>query len=114
MKIEKKIVSLSIIALVLGIIAILPIMLYAPSVAEPQNVPNSFRIVNVDTSTPYENDDIPDSEDGIPLWVAVPSTELGENYITLMPIEEFHEIYGYNATIPQIPYHFMFKPNIGD
>ena len=108
MKIEKKLVTLSVIALVLGIIIILPIIVYTPLAVEHQNFPFGFRIVNVDPPTDVR-DIPPDFADNLPKWVAVLDTDFsdGENCtqrITLMPIDEFYEIYGPNAEIPKIPF----------
>ena len=94
MKIEKKLVSLSIIALVLGIIAILPIMLYAPSAAEPQ-------IVLMSTTG-----DLAAYGSNVTL-VVVPSDPTDDNpYLTytLMSADEFFATYGNNATIPYVPF----------
>jgi hypothetical protein len=110
MKIEKKIVTLSIIATVLGIVTILPIAYTPLASAEPttelQDFPVGFHIVN-GVTVPGEaftssDDVIPFNIDGLPAYVAVPSTDGENNRLHLMPIEEFHEIYGTNATIPQV------------
>jgi len=112
MKNEKKIATLSIIAVVLGIMAILAIT-YTPLIAEAQNTPSSFpnfSTSNVDNLTDekledaaWENFAIPYFMDGKLSHVVVPSRETdffyGEKSLTLMPIEEFYEIYGTNATI---------------
>jgi hypothetical protein len=101
MKIEKKLISLSIIALVFGIIAILPIIVYAPAPIEPQPILMSadevFGINNV-------------------TLVAVPVTpteDISVLVYTLIPADEFFATYGGNTTIPYIPY-LTPTPNPGD
>ncbi|MCL2288139.1 MAG: hypothetical protein FWC33_03020 [Candidatus Bathyarchaeota archaeon] len=82
-------------------------------IAEAQNTPSSFpnfSTSNVDNLTDekledaaWENFAIPYFMDGKLSHVVVPSRETdffyGEKSLTLMPIEEFYEIYGTNATI---------------
>jgi hypothetical protein len=103
MKIEKKIVSLSIIALVLGIIAILPIMIYAPSPVEPQHSLMSA-------------DEVFAAYGGNITLVAVPVIPTEDSSVlvyTLIPADEFFATYGGNTTIPYIPYSIP-TPNPGD
>ena len=94
MKIEKKLVTLSIIALVLGIIAILPLMVYAPSPVKPQH---SF----------MSEEEVFAAYGGNVTFIAVPVYPTEDNLglvYTLIPADDFFTIYDGNTTIPYILY----------
>jgi hypothetical protein len=114
---NKKIAILSIIAAVLGIMTILFIA-YTPLVAEAQNTSHdssNFSTSDIDTLTDetledivWEDFAIPWFTDGEVTHVVVPSRETdffyGEKSLTIIPIDEFYETYGANATIPGLAF----------
>jgi hypothetical protein len=112
---DQKLAILSIVIVSLGIVTVVPFA-FVQLVAEPQQLPCSIQIVNAVTAT-YEGSVLPWFVDGVPAYVIVPSTETdvfyGENCFTLISIEEFYEIYGSNATIPQLTF-WMPEPTSGE
>jgi phosphate uptake regulator len=111
MKIEKKLVSLSIIALVLGIITVVPIALM-PSAAEPP-VPQGIQMLSAEEF--YERYGTNATE--VIAYAAVPATDKDdfvyeEAWVKLIPAEEFYERYGTNATIPDLTF-WMFESEPG-
>ncbi|MDR2707564.1 MAG: hypothetical protein LBB87_02295 [Nitrososphaerota archaeon] len=91
MKSEKRLVVLSILALVLGIAVIIP-LIYTPLVTEPPRFVNGFRVVN---PVPSADGDyvIPYFVDGYPTYVAIPSTDNAFSSVgnyTLIPIEVYY------------------------
>ena len=106
MKIEKKLVALSILALVLGIITVVPIALM-PSVAEPPPVTEPQIMTPEEFYAHYGTD----TTDVI-AYVAVPATDPdapdcvdGTYWVAIMPVEEFYERYGTNTTIPHLTFY---------
>ena len=74
---------------------------------------SSVQIVNAVPATADEDYIVPYFVDGLSAYVAVPSTEVdddvfyGEYCFALMTIEKFYELYGSNATMPQLNYYWM-------
>ena len=118
MKIEKKLIALSILALVLGIITVVPIALM-PSVAESQSVAEPYIMLPEDFHAIYGT-----NATNAPKYVVVCPTEtcyyFGEDGSTL-PIEELYLVYGGNVTAsikwffwPAEPGEFLPVPEPGE